>query len=107
MLYTEKKTVDIIEVAGVSLPQELGKEMFDKAKAFIEQYTKVGQTLSYLINQLNDHQIDFARATETQDNSILPAGLSFRNYWYRFGNDVQEVALLQCVVRTLTDLETH
>lgn len=104
MKQSGKSAVDIIEVTGVSLPEEQGAARFGQAKKFIKPYAKVGQTITHLINQLIDHQIYFERARETEDNSILPDGLTFRNYWYRFGQHQQDVALLQCVVRTVGEI---
>ncbi|MGC6360261.1 hypothetical protein ACNO7O_09620 [Bisgaard Taxon 45] len=103
----KKCEVDIIEFAGVSLPKESGVELFKQAKAFITQYVKIGQSLSHLINTLYDHNIPFERALETEDNSVLPQKLQFRNYWYQFSDRKQDVALLQCVVRTFTTSEYH
>lgn len=103
----QKSSVDIIEVVGVSLPKELGSELFKQAKTFIARYVETGQPLSHLMNRLHDHQIHFERAFETEDNSVLPQELQFRNYWYQFSDREQDVALLQCVVRTLAILEFH
>ncbi|HII3839972.1 TPA: hypothetical protein ACY382_000083 [Pasteurella multocida] len=103
----KNREVDIIECAGVSLPKELGTELFKQAKSFITQYVKIGQSLSHLINTLQDHNISFERAPETEDNSVLPQELQFRNYWYQFSDRTQDIALLQCVVRTVTTSEYH
>ena len=103
----QKSSGDIIEVVGVSLPKELGSELFKQAKTFIARYVETGQPLSHLMNRLHDHQIHFERAFETEDNSVLPQELQFRNYWYQFSDREQDVALLQCVVRTLAILEFH
>ena len=59
----QKSAVDIIEVVGVSLPKELGSELFKQAKTFIARYVETGQPLSHLMNRLHDHQIHFERAT--------------------------------------------
>lgn len=103
----QKSAVDIIEVVGVSLPKELGSELFKQAKTFIARYVETGQPLSHLMNTLHDHQIHFERALETEDNSVLPQELQFRNYWYQFSDRKQDVALLQCVIRTLSTSELH
>ena len=103
----QKSAVDIIEVVGVSLPKELGSELFKQAKTFIARYVETGQPLSHLMNRLHDHQIHFERAFETEDNSVLPQELQFRNYWYQFSDREQDVALLQWVVRTVASSEFH
>ena len=103
----QKSAVDIIEVVGVSLPKELGSELFKQAKTFIARYVETGQPLSHLMNRLHDHKIHFERAFETEDNSVLPQELQFRNYWYQFSDREQDVALLECVVRTLAIVEFH
>ena len=96
----QKSAVDIIEVVGVSLPKELGSELFKQAKTFIARYVETGQPLSHLMNTLHDHQIHFERALETEDNSVLPQEL-------QFSDRKQDVALLQCVIRTLSTSELH
>ena len=101
--------IAIIEIAGVSLPENLGRETFEKAKAFIAPFIEYGQTLTDLLNKLQAHQVHFERATETENEplELRQSGLSLRNYSYQFSDNQDDIALLQCVVRIPTTSEFH
>jgi len=84
--------------ASAQAISDMGKQLYDRIRTFLDHYTSIGETLERAV-------ISYNRATASLESRILPSARKFKEYGAATGEELAEISSIDSMPRALETRE--